>query len=146
MTRRSRLLRLPLALTLAATLSLAACGDDEEPSADASPTPSETSSQTGSEAPSESPSEEPSGQSVDITIKGDDVTPIAQQLDLKVGDTLTLNVTSDRPGELHVHSAPEQEKEFEAGTTTIELTFDKPGQVDVEEHESDSLILRLLVS
>lgn len=152
MNRRSRLLRTPLVLTLAATLWLAAgCGDDEEPEAGtSSPAPTETASEEPSETaeatPSESasPSEEP-GQSVAITIQGDDVTPVAQQVELGVGEELVLEVTSDRAGELHVHSNPEQEPAFKQGTSSITLSFDKPGQVDVEEHESHSLILRLLV-
>ena len=149
MTRRSRVLQLPLALTFAATLTLAGCGDDEEPEADttSSPTPATSESSTPTESPSESvsPTEEPA-QSLDVTIEGDAVTPMAQQVELGVGEELVLNMTSDRAGELHVHSNPEQEPAFKAGKSRVVLTFDKPGQVDVEEHESGALILRVLVS
>jgi hypothetical protein len=44
-----------------------------------------------------------------------------------------------------VHSNPEQELAFRSGDNELRLTFDKPGQVDVEEHESGALILRVLV-
>ena len=150
MTRRTRIVQATLALALAATLTLAGCGDDEEPEADgsASPTPSETTSESSSpdESPSASPSPtEEAGQRVAVTIKGDDVKPVAQQVEVGVGEKLVLEVTSDRAGELHVHSNPEQEPAFESGSSRIVLTFDKPGQVDVEEHESHSLLLRVLV-
>jgi len=39
-----------------------------------------------------------------------------------------------------------KELEFEAGRSDVEITLDKPGSVDVEEHESETLILRILVS
>jgi hypothetical protein len=150
MTRRARIVHAPLALALAATLTLAGCGEDEQPDAteNSSPTPSETTSESA--APDESPSASPSpteeaGEQVAVTIKGDDVTPVAQQVEVGVGEKLVLEVTSDRAGELHVHSNPEQEPAFESGSSRIVLTFDKPGQVDVEEHESHSLILRVLV-
>jgi hypothetical protein len=150
MTRRARIVQAPIALALAATLTLAGCGDEEpEAGGDTSPTPTETTSESTSpdESPSASPSPtEEAGQRVAVTIKGDDVKPVAQQVEVGVGEKLVLEVTSDRAGELHVHSNPEQEPAFESGSSRIVLTFDKPGQVDVEEHESGALILRVLVS
>ena len=35
--------------------------------------------------------------------------------------------------------------EFEPGTTRLEVELEQPGQVDIEEHESDTLIARVLV-
>jgi hypothetical protein len=149
MTRRVRIVQAPLALALAATLTLVGCGDEEpEAGGDTSPTTSETASESTSpdESPSASPSPtEEAGQRVAVTINGDDVKPMAQQVEVGVGEKLVLEVTSDRAGELHVHSNPEQEPAFESGSGRIVLTFDKPGQVDVEEHESGALILRVLV-
>ena len=151
MTRRDRIVRAPLALALTAGLTHAGCGDDdEEPEADGStgPTPSETTSESTS--PDESPSAPPSpteeaGQQVSVMIKGDDVQPVAQQIEVEVGEKLVLDVASDRAGELHVHSDPGQEPAFQSGSSPIVLTLDKPGQVDIEEHETHSLILRVLV-
>src|ERR671921_229522 len=62
-----------------------------------------------------------------------------------VGQRLTITVQSNRAGELHVHSDPEHTFEFGAGTETFRLTVDTPGSVDIEEHESDALVARLLV-
>ena len=80
-----------------------------------------------------------------MTIRGGSVEPLAQSLKAEVGETVTLGITSDRAGELHVHSTPEQYEEFGAGRSKVEMTFDKPGAVDVEEHESGALVLRVLV-
>jgi hypothetical protein len=138
-----------VAVALTASLVLAGCGDDE-PEAEATPTPTEAVEESPSETPSETPSpsesaaEEP-GVAVDVTIAGDDVSPMAQAVEVGVGEPLVLSVDSDRAGELHVHSNPEQTFALSAGREEIEITFDKPGQVDIEEHESGALLLRVLV-
>ena len=44
-----------------------------------------------------------------------------------------------------MHATPEQYQEFDEGRSTVEMAFDKPGAVDVEEHESGALVLRVLV-
>ena len=144
-TLARRALVLPAAALLLAGLVTSCGGEDESPpeSSSASPAPSPS--------PSESPSKSkstpaPAGTEVDVTVQGDQVTPVAKSVEIGVGDTVTLHITSDRAGELHVHSDPEQELEFGAGKTEVEITIDKPGSVDVEEHESESLILRILVS
>jgi hypothetical protein len=121
-----------LALTLAGLL--AGCGGDDGASGDGA-----------AESPGESAGTAASTD-VDVTIDGDSISPTNQQLEIAVGDTVTLHVTADRAGELHVHSSPEQELEFEKGETDLPITLDKPGAVDVEEHASETLVLRILVS
>lgn len=123
-----------VALCAVALLLLSGCGGEET----SSTTP------TGSASQSDEPTAKADSQ-IDVTIEGDKVTPVAQAVQLEVGQTLQINVTSDRSGELHVHSSPEQEFEFEAGTSQFQVTLDKPGSVDIEEHVSDALIVRVLV-
>jgi hypothetical protein len=62
-----------------------------------------------------------------------------------VGQEIDLVVTADQPGEIHVHSTPEQELAYEAGTTTLPLTIDQPGVVEVESHDLDLTIVQLEV-
>ena len=51
-----------------------------------------------------------------------------------------------RPGEIHVHSSPEQELEYDAGTTTLRAEpIDQPGIVDVESHALEKTIVQLEV-
>ena len=80
-----------------------------------------------------------------IAIAGGKVSPVAKQVEVGVGDTITFDITSDRDGALHVHSSPEHEFEISPGRTTEKVTLDKPGVVDVEEHVSDTLVLRITV-
>ena len=82
---------------------------------------------------------------IDITFKGDTVTPQGAKVEVKAGKPLKLHIVADKPGELHVHSSPEQEIEYEAGTTDKTLTIDQPGVVDVESHTLDKLIVQLEV-
>ncbi len=113
-----------LALTAATALGAAACGDASEPT----------------EAP-----EAPAGQIIDITISGARVDPNGERVEAGVGQVLTLRVTADQPGEIHVHSTPEQELTYGAGTTDLPLTIDQPGLVAVEAHDLDLVIVQLEV-
>jgi hypothetical protein len=111
-----------------ALLALTACGSDKsgsssQPKKDSSGTPT-----------------------IDITIKGGQITPDGVEVKVERGKPIKLHITSDTDGELHVHSTPEQHIEYHSGTTDKTLTFDQPGVVDVEDHELDKLVVQLQVS
>lgn len=148
-TKPHPLRRSLLALTATAALLLGGCGEDEpaateEPAASGG-SPSASESKEPKRTKETSPPEPVEEVAVDVSITGDDVTPVAQQVELGVGETLLLRVDSDRAGELHVHSSPEQFVNFAAGASELDLKFDKPGSVDIEEHDSGALIARVLV-
>jgi hypothetical protein len=82
-----------------------------------------------------------------ISITGDSVTPNGQQYDVAVGQRVELDVTADKPGEIHVHSSPEQEFHYDAGSSTLALKpIEAPGVVTVESHTLEKTILKLKVS
>ena len=113
-----------LTLTLGAT---AACGGDD------------SSSPSGSGS-----SDEP--QVNEVTVDGDSVTPNGDRVEVQHGQPIELEVTADAPGEIHVHSEPEQELEYDKGTSTVEIEpIDAPGIVDVESHTLDKTIVQLEV-
>lgn len=119
-------------LTLVLALGLSACGGgDDEPAA--TPTSGSSSSQGADSV------------AVTVTREDDSFTPNGERVELEVGQTLDLTITSDTAGELHVHSTPEQEIEYDAGTSEHEITIDRPGVVEVESHEPDSIVLQLEV-
>ena len=63
-----------------------------------------------------------------------------------MGEPVELVVEADEPGEIHVHSAPEQELEYGEGTTTLELDpIERPGVVEVESHTLEKTIVQLEV-
>jgi hypothetical protein len=87
-----------------------------------------------------------SAATVDVTVEGLSVTPNGMRVEATVGEPVTVRVTADRAGELHVHASPEQTLPFDKGRTTVQITIDQPGVVDVEEHEADLVVLQLQVS
>ncbi|WP_148613730.1 hypothetical protein [Nocardioides rubriscoriae] len=143
---------LSAAAVLLSVLALtAACGDDggtsgtDTPGADGTSSPGGTSRPGGSATSS---TEEPdAAQTIAITLEGDTGTPAGDRVDVDLGKPVDLVITADRPGEIHVHSSPEQYFDFVAGTNDpIELTFDRPGLVEIEFHEPiDAPIVELKV-
>ena len=118
----------PLVLVLAASLTACGGSDDADP-----PAGSQGATQDGDAV------------AVTITRKGDEFTPNGERVELGVDQTLVLTITADEAGEFHVHSTPEQEIEYDAGTSEHEITIDRPGVVEVESHEPASIVLQLEV-
>ena len=117
-------------LTLVTSLGVTGCGSDSSGTSGTS---------------SKDPSSDASAQKLDVSIKGDTITPTNKRIPVNKDEPLTVTITSDRSGELHVHSSPEEEIPFDKGTTTKKLTFKTPGVIEVEEHISDTLVAQLEV-
>lgn len=121
--RQLRHLTAVLAL-LAGVLALGACGSDDK-------APAAASGGT---------------KSIAITFEGDTVKPNGERVDVAIGQPIELVVTADAAGEIHVHSDPEQELEYERGTTILKLApIDKAGIVEVESHHLEKTIVQLEV-
>ncbi len=118
----------PLVLVLAASLTACSGGDDADP-----PTSSSSATSDGDSV------------AVTVTRKGDTFTPNGERVELGVDQTLVLTIDADEAGEIHVHSTPEQEIPYDAGTSEHELTIDRPGVVEVESHEPEVVLLQLEV-
>ena len=83
---------------------------------------------------------------IEVTVEGDSVTPNGERVEVATGQDVELKVTADAPGEIHVHSDPEQELEYDAGESTVTIDgIDTPGTVDVESHTLDKVIVQLEV-
>jgi hypothetical protein len=111
--------RIALAVLVGAILS--ACGDGDEAG--------------GSEEPVV----------VEITFEGGKVEPNGDRVEVDPGQPIDLEVTADEPGTIHVHSDPEHELDYDAGTETFEIQIDRPGVVAVESHDLDQVIVQLEV-
>lgn len=64
---------------------------------------------------------------------------------MRAGEKFALLVSASVPGEIHVHSTPEQELEHGGGMSALVLTIDQPGLVDVESHDLGVVIVQLEV-
>lgn len=143
-------MRRALAIVAVTLLTLTGCSEAET-APEVTETPAETSgAETATETPAgsdtPSPTETPEDDAVEIEIEGNRIEPNGLLVEAAAGEPTLLVIESDRPGEFHVHSAPEQVIDFDKGRTRVELTIDRPGVVDVEEHESGIVVLQLEVS
>ncbi len=118
---------------------LAGCGGGEDTgTVSSSPNPSRSAAD-----PSDDASE---AVVVDIAVKDGKVTPQGDRVDVKVGQKVTLHITSDAHEAIHVHSEPEHEYEIEPGDDVEKsFTIDTPGQIAVEAHHIDATIVQLVV-
>ena len=83
---------------------------------------------------------------VDIAVKDGAAKPQGERVDVKVGQKVTLHITSDADEEIHVHSEPEHEYAVGPGDDVEKsFTIDTPGQVAVEAHHLDVTIVQLVV-
>ena len=83
---------------------------------------------------------------IEVTFDGDSVTPNGERVEVDAGQDIELKITADAPGEIHVHSSPEQELEYQEGETTVTIQgIDQPGTVDVESHHLEKVIVQLEV-
>lgn len=150
--RRTVLPACLLAAVLVATACAPPADDDTSPDQTTSPAPTSSSPPSSPEGettpiPSETstPSPEETGPVLEVSIEDDQVTPNAEEISLEVGESLLIRFTTDRGGELHVHSKPEQYVEFAAGTSEQELVIETPGSVEVEEHDTEAVVALLEV-
>jgi len=136
----------PVVLVLAGSLS--ACGGegDTDPSA-TDPSSSSSSPSDAGDPSSEAGEAGDAGESVAVTVvrEGDSFTPNGERVELAVDQALVLTIEADEAGDLHVHSTPEQEIAYEAGTSEHEIVIDRPGVVEVESHDPDMILLQLEV-
>jgi len=82
---------------------------------------------------------------VDISVEDGEITPKGDRIEVSAGQPIDIVVTSDVAGSLHMHSDPEQEFAYDAGTTTFPVTIDRPGVIEVESHDPPQIIVQLEV-
>ena len=126
---------------LAAGLLLTGCGTETDAGVKSEPTASPTATPTDSVSASPAAQQE----TIQISVKGDQLSPNARQVKVKVGDSVDLRITSDRAGELHLHTTPDRHIEFGAGQTEATITLARPGRIELEEHESGKLLVQFVV-
>jgi hypothetical protein len=106
-----------------------------------------TTAASSSAAPPAGSQQPPAGAATfDVTIANGQVTPTNATWQAKVGEPITVRVTSDAADELHVHSSPDHEFEVAAAPDQVfTFTIDVPGSVDIELHKLDKTIATLQV-
>lgn len=136
--------RIVYLLTTAALLLAAGCaaGTDSgstTPSGAAPTSSGSTSSQTSASAAATKVVE------VTASVRDGKVTPKPRRVQVPMGSTVRLQITSDVDDEVHVHGY-EVEKELPAGQQAdVQLVADQAGLFEVETHESGIQLVQLEV-
>jgi uncharacterized lipoprotein YajG len=129
------------AFGLSAALVLTSCSQNGPTS---SPTPS-TSAPTPAQTSTSASTSTPGIRRIDITVTGKQVTPTPAVVNINVGESLTIAVTSDHNDQLHAHGF-EIEKDIKAGQPlVITVTGAQTGVFDVELHHPALRILQVAV-
>jgi hypothetical protein len=134
-----------LIVTAAALITAGCGGSNSSDNATGSAAPS---NQPSTVSPSDMSNEQapPARLTIDVDIKGGNVTPANQQLQAGVKEQIIIRVNSDAADELHVHSTPEHKFNVEAKPMQVfQFTVDVPGKVDVELHKLNKTIATITV-
>jgi hypothetical protein len=133
-------------------LLLSGCTSTAEPQPNASSTA--VSSPAESPSPAASPTSVPPSPpslnpdyalTVNIVISKGKTTPNGEKINVRVGQKVILNVTSDTDDEIHAHIGGEgYELPVQAGTPAKgSFTLDSPGSFEVESHHLEKIIVIL---
>jgi hypothetical protein len=95
----------------------------------------------------EAEAQKAAGVVIDIGLdNGRESTPQGKRVNVKVGQKITLRVTSAHEEELHVHSDPEHTFAVKPGKDQLfSFTVKRPGQVAIEAHHTGATLVQLVV-
>lgn len=143
MGRRSGL----AAVTSAALIcGVVACGGSSNTTASSSSSHTGINSPSPGTSASPNPSQPAAAPLLNITIANGQVTPTNAVVQVKVGQPIIVEVTSDAADELHVHSTPDHEFEIAvAPSQKFQFSVDVPGSVEVELHKLDKTVATIQV-
>jgi hypothetical protein len=133
-------------------LLVGGCTSPAEPQSNATPT--EVSNPTEPSSPAASPTSiSPSPPSlnpdytltINIVISKGKTVPSGKKIDVRVGQKVILNVTSDTDDEIHAHTGGDgYELPVKAGTPSKgSFTLESPGSFEVESHHLEKIIVIL---
>jgi hypothetical protein len=116
------------------------------PSSPAVSTPPTAPSAPVSTPPSTPASTGAADLTINVTIVGGKVTPSAQTFKVSQGQTVQINATSDANDEVHVHGYDKELPVTPGKPASVTFTADTKGTFEIETHESNKLIGKLIVS
>ena len=164
--------RLALPAALAVTVLFSACqADAPAPSTRATSTPASSTPTSGATTAAASPTQptpSPSGSSVPATprpsaatrkpsspaadttiavvIADGKVSPNAENVRVKEGQTVQVTITSDVDESIHVHGYDQTAEASPGKPGAVTFTADVKGVFEIETHESAQLVAKLIVS
>lgn len=140
-----------VAAACSAVLLTAACGTSDTTAAPETATTAEVTTAPSAGQTSASPepagtsetSASPAGTVITISYAGGEATGDTGRIKVKVGEPITLKVTSDVKNEVHIHGA-DLYLDLEPGVEAVqEFTEDAPGVYEVELHDGGGVLTRV---
>ena len=148
MTKMTWLKRpLTLALGLGVAVALASCGQTDAPAATPVIPPGHPATGThAATSPATPSSTKPEGRRFVVTVQGKKITPAPATLNLAVGESLTVVVTSDHDDQLHSHGFNDLEEDVTAGKPLeVKVTGAETGVFEFELHHPELLLFKVAV-
>ena len=143
-------------------LVLAGCGGGDSNSGASTPSPSAPATTPTSTLPTNTPTPgkpntstpsntaDPSGEQADVTINvtvaNGKVNPSGQTIKVKAGQTVLVTAVSDANDEVHIHGYDKELPLTPGKPASVKFTADMKGTFEIETHESDKLVAKLVVS
>jgi hypothetical protein len=137
-------------------LALAGCGGNSDAGSGSSPstapttvtTPTGTATAPQTSTPSNTT--DPSGNTADVTINvtvaNGKVNPSGASINVKAGQTVLITAVSDAADEVHVHGYDKQLPLTPGKPASVKFVANMKGTFEVETHESNKLVAKLVVS
>jgi hypothetical protein len=147
-----------LALLPALGLVLAGCGSNSDAGSGSSPStaPTTVSTATPTSAATEpktntpSNTTDPSGDTADVTINitlaNGKVNPSGSSIKVQAGQTVLITAVSDAADEVHVHGYDKELPLTPGKPASVKFVANMKGTFEVETHESNKLVAKLVVS
>lgn len=112
------------------------------PSSPAASAPASPSPESGTPSASATPDGPAQGtvHTVAVVIAGGKVTPIAQEVEARVGDSLTITATSDAEDELHLHGVDQSLPVTPGQEASMTVPLEQAGQFELETHGSHKVV------
>ncbi len=80
-----------------------------------------------------------------LTYRGGVVSPTLQEVEVKLGEKVRIELDSDRAEELHVHAYDKKVDVVAGQTAVLEFTADIPGKFEVELEKQKITLFELVV-
>ncbi len=141
-----------VAVFAALTLALAGCGTDGTDGADGGEGAGGAGADAGATTSSATTSSAPTGETdaasaaVSFTVEGGERVSGPEQIEVAVGETVAITVTSDTADEVHVHGYNKTVALRPGEPATLEFEASIAGVWEIELHDSDALLTELRVT
>ncbi|HEY0691830.1 MAG TPA: hypothetical protein VGD71_22645 [Kribbella sp.] len=134
-------------------LALAGCGGNSNSGSGSSPSTAPTSAPTSVSTPNGTATQPqtstPSNTAdvtINVTVANGKVNPSGASINVKAGQTVLITAVSDAADEVHVHGYDKQLPLTPGKPASVRFVANMKGTFEIETHESNKLVAKLVVS